>query len=146
MRLYLSMRKQPARTDVQKLVKANKQRLRKLGLPDNFFEEDFWEKELRAREQEQLVYAWFEAHHAAGYFEGSALDMTAILATWKTAMEHPLHFASSGDRPYWYDIWRPTRKRWLARSSGKIKEYERKNNANRNKKAREQSHSGDARP
>lgn len=78
----------------------NQRRLRKLGLPDNFLDPDFWEKELEARKRELEILAWLEARYSAGEL-GHNVPWPQVFAAWRKQIENSLHFASQGHRPRW---------------------------------------------
>lgn len=95
----------------------NKRRLRKLGLPDNFFDPDFWEKELEARKRELEILAWLEARYSAGEL-GRNVPWPQVFAAWRKQIAHPLHFASQGHRPRWVDAFNDAASDWRQRERG----------------------------
>lgn len=99
------------------LISENKRRLRNLGLPDNFFDPDFWEKEEEARKQELLLLAWFEEQHEAGNL-GPNVPWNLVFDSWRKQMEHPLHFAQAGNRPRWVDACNDAASDWRQRERG----------------------------
>jgi len=115
----------------------NLKRLRDLGFPDDFFTEGFWERELEARKTELRLLALMEAKFLAGDYQGMAIPFEEVLARWRAAIAHPLHFASVGWRPNWIDALNDTKAEWAARRTGRRKESWRKSAMKQNEKERE---------
>ncbi|MFX1678039.1 hypothetical protein PV762_02300 [Mitsuaria sp. CC2] len=99
------------------LQNENRRRLRKLGWPDNFFEPDFWEKELAARRRELEMLECLEARYSAGGL-GVNVPWPMVFAAWRKQIEHPLHFASQGRRPRWMDALNDAASDWRQRERG----------------------------
>lgn len=113
----------------------NRRRLRKLGLPDNFFEPDFWEKELAARKRELEMLEWLEVRYSAGEL-GVNVPWPMVFATWRKQIEHPLHFASQGRRPRWVDALNDAASDWRQRERGtRIESWRRYRHRNRGRRS-----------
>jgi hypothetical protein len=102
------------------LRKQNVRRLLKLGLPDNLFEPDFWEKEMAARKVDAQMLQWFEDQYKAGKL-GANVPWLAVFARWREDMARPLYFASMGKRPRWVDALNDAKAEWRARENGRRK-------------------------